>query len=99
MLPESYADAADSVILLAPATGLLGVYAVLSDWWLGRGRPRWPAMAISVGAIVTVGCHVVFTSAYGTEGAVLSVAAGAATALVVLGHWTLRDGRSHLSAA
>jgi O-antigen/teichoic acid export membrane protein len=96
VLPESYAAAADSVVLLAPATGLLGVYAVLSDWWLGTGRPRWPAIAISCGAAVTVSCQVIFTSAYGTRGAVLSVAAGAATALVVLGRWTLRDRRRRL---
>ena len=88
--PESYQSAATPLRLLAPAVAILGCYHVLSQWWLGNGRPLVPATSLSVGALLCVGCHMLLTSRYGAIGAALSITCGIGIASVILGVMTGR---------
>jgi O-antigen/teichoic acid export membrane protein len=90
VFPPSYQAAATSLRLLAPAAAMMGCYHILSQWWLGNGRPLVPATSLSVGALVCIGCHIVMTSRYGAAGAALSNTCGIAIASVILGTITGR---------
>jgi O-antigen/teichoic acid export membrane protein len=90
VFPPSYQAAASSLRLLAPAAAMMGCYHILSQWWLGSGRPLVPATSLSVGALVCIGCHLVVTARYGATGAALSNTFGIAVASVILGTITAR---------
>lgn len=90
IMPGSYARAAESLPVLAGALALMGVYTVLSQWWLGIGRAGTPAAALSFGAFVAIGLQFVLTPAHGAEGAAAAGACGVACALGALGVATAR---------
>ena len=91
LLPASYARALDPLRWLAPSLGLLGIYSVLSQWWLGSGRPGAPALSLGGGAVMTLVAHATVTRNLGAVGAGISIGIGAAFAIVVLGSLTLRQ--------
>jgi O-antigen/teichoic acid export membrane protein len=91
--PSSYADATDMLPFLAAAVGLLGIYSVMSEWWMGIGRPLPAAISLAMGATVAVAAHLVFTPRFGGIGAAVSIALGTATALLLLGRLTVRAQR------
>ncbi len=93
-LPASYARALGPLRWLAPSLGLLGVYSVLSQWWLGSGRPGAPALSLGGGALVTLIAHATVTRTLGAMGAGISIGVGAAFAIAVLGGLTLWQARS-----
>jgi O-antigen/teichoic acid export membrane protein len=97
--PSSYAAAADVLPWLAVAIGLIGIYSVLNDWWMGLGRPLRAAFSISVGALVSLGAHLILTRQYGSIGAAFAITLGAAVALVLLGAQTLRATTGSQAAA
>jgi O-antigen/teichoic acid export membrane protein len=99
LFPSSYAAAAEVLPWLAVAIGLLGIYSVLNDWWMGLGRPLPAAFSISVGALVSVGAHLILTRQYGSIGAASAIMLGAAVALVLLGAQTLRATAGSQAAA
>jgi O-antigen/teichoic acid export membrane protein len=88
--PPSFHAAATPLRLLAPAAALMGCYHILSQWWLGNGRPLVPATSLTVGALACIGCHVLLTSRYGAIGAALSTICGIGIATVILGTTTGR---------
>ena len=90
LFPESYQAAATPLRLLAPAAAIMACYHILSQWWLGNGRPLVPAASLSVGALLCVGCHMFLTSRYGAVGAALSITCGIGIASVILGVMTGR---------
>jgi O-antigen/teichoic acid export membrane protein len=90
VLPESYGRAADVLPLLAAGLAGIGVYSVLSQWWMGTGRPGLPAVSLTLGALVAIGLQYALTPAHGGTGAAWSIAGGAACALLVLGVATAR---------
>jgi O-antigen/teichoic acid export membrane protein len=90
VFPPSYSAAADVLPFLAVALGLLGIYSVMSDWWMGTGRPLPPALSLSAGAIVAVGGHLVLTRHFGGVGAAISITLGTTVGLILLGAQTLR---------
>jgi O-antigen/teichoic acid export membrane protein len=89
-LPESYSRAADVLPLLAAGLAGIGVYSVLSQWWMGIGRPGPPAVSLTLGALVAIGLQYALTPSEGATGAALAIAGGAACALLVLGAATVR---------
>jgi O-antigen/teichoic acid export membrane protein len=93
LLPTAYRGAADSVVVLAPALALLGLYSILNDWWMGLGKPMAPASSLVAGALVAAAMHFLITSRYGAVGAALAVGSGALAAMVVLGSQTARLAR------
>jgi O-antigen/teichoic acid export membrane protein len=99
VFPPSYAGATDVLPFLAVALGLLGIYSVLSDWWMGTGRPLPAATSLTVGAIVAVGAHLILTRHSAGIGAALSITLGTAVALVLLGAQTLRASTGSQPAA
>jgi O-antigen/teichoic acid export membrane protein len=90
IMPAAYDRAAESLPVLAGALALMGVYTVLSQWWLGIGRAATPAAALSFGALVAIGLQFVLTPAHGAVGAAVAGACGVACALGVLGLATAR---------
>jgi O-antigen/teichoic acid export membrane protein len=90
ILPASYHRTAGTLPVLATALALFGVYSMLSQFWLGIGRPGPPALAIAAGALVAIGLQFVLTTAHGAIGAASACACGAAFALVLLGTATVR---------
>jgi O-antigen/teichoic acid export membrane protein len=88
--PPSYEGAGDFFIVLTPALGLLGIYSVVSEWWMGSGRPLSPAIGLSAGAVCSIAAHLVLTRQYGGMGAGGAMLIGAGIALAVLGAQTLR---------
>jgi O-antigen/teichoic acid export membrane protein len=88
--PPSYHSAAESLRMLAPAAAIMGCYHILSQWWLGIGRPLVPATSLSLGALVCIGCQLILTSRYGANGAALSIICGISVASLVLGVMTVR---------
>jgi O-antigen/teichoic acid export membrane protein len=90
VLPDKYHRTAETLPVLAGALALFGVYSMLSQFWLGIGRPGPPAVAITVGALVAIGLQFVLTPEHGTIGAASACACGAACALVGLGTLTAR---------
>jgi O-antigen/teichoic acid export membrane protein len=90
VLPSAYGDATRALPALAVGLTGMGVYSVLSQWWMGVGRPGPPATALTLGALVAIGLQVVLTPPHGAVGAALSLCGGVAFALVTLGAATLR---------
>jgi O-antigen/teichoic acid export membrane protein len=90
VLPKDYAKAAASLPLLAGALAAMGVYSILSQWWMGIGRPGPPALALTCGAGVAVGLQCLLTPAHGAVGAATAIAGGVAFALCALGAATAR---------
>jgi O-antigen/teichoic acid export membrane protein len=99
VFPPSYADARAPLMTLVPAIGLVGTYSILSQWTLGVGRPWTAAVALGVGALVTLAGHAVATAQLGAPGAGLAIAAGAMTAIVVNALDTVRWLRSPATGA
>jgi O-antigen/teichoic acid export membrane protein len=93
VLPDGYGRAADSLPVLAGALSALGVYSVLSQWWLGIGRPGPPAVSLTLGAVVAIALQYALTPDHGAAGAATAVAGGVACALVILGGATARSRR------
>jgi O-antigen/teichoic acid export membrane protein len=105
VFPEDYRAAGGSLVLLAAAIGLMGGYSVLSQWWMGTGRPGPAAASLVVGALAAAAAHLVLTAQLGARGAALSTAIGALTAIAVLAAATVRhpdataSGTRHRPAA
>jgi O-antigen/teichoic acid export membrane protein/polysaccharide pyruvyl transferase WcaK-like protein len=98
-LPASFADAAESLPVLAGALAVLGVYSMLSQFWLGIAKPGSPAVALGVGALVAIGLQFVLTAPYGAVGAATAGGCGIVCALLILGARTLRDRASAIARA
>jgi O-antigen/teichoic acid export membrane protein len=90
ILPASYHDATKALPLLAAGLTGMGVYSVLSQWWMGIGRPGPPAVVLTLGALVAIGMQYALTPSHGAVGAALALGCGVAFALVTLGAATLR---------
>ena len=90
VLPGDYAHAASSLPVLAAALAAMGLYSILSQWWMGIGRPGPPALALSFGALVAIGLQVALTPAHGAIGAATAIAAGVGCASLALGAATAR---------
>jgi len=99
VFPPNYAPAAEPLRIIAPALGALAVYSIMSQWWMGRGRPVAPAVSIVSGAMVASASHLVLTSAHGAIGASFAILAGISTALVVLGVHTINQARRRVNGA
>jgi stage V sporulation protein B len=93
LFPPSYRTAVTPLRLLAVAVAILGCYIILSQWWLGRGRPSMPAVSLAIGAVICVGCLAVLTRRYGSTGAALSITCGIVIATLILGIITGRRAR------
>ena len=98
LLPASYNRAIEPLHTLAPSLGLLGVYSVLSQWWLGRGSPVAPAVSLSLGAMATLIAHATLTANLGAIGAGLAIGVGSCVALLVLGTMTMGHHRQVVRA-
>lgn len=90
ILPASYHDATKALPLLAAGLTGMGVYSVLSQWWMGIGRPGVPAAVLTLGALVAIGMQYALTPSHGAVGAAIALACGVAFALLTLGAATLR---------
>jgi O-antigen/teichoic acid export membrane protein len=90
VLPAAYAKAASSLPVIAGALAAMGLYSILSQWWMGIGRPVPPALALTFGAVVAIGLQYALTPAHGAVGAATAVAAGVGCASVALGAATAR---------
>jgi len=99
LFPASYEKATDLLVVLAPALGLVGLYSVLSQWWMGTGRSLVPAACITSGAVLAAVAETLLTPRLGAGGAAASIAAGALAAIGLLGVLTLAEvsGRWRLS--
>jgi len=95
--PETYVGAAATLPPLALAMGAVGLYSVMTQWWMGRGDPRRPAAALVIGAIATAIAHVQLDATYGGLGAAASMLIGALTAIAILlvMTWRLPDRPGH----
>jgi len=91
LFPVSYERATELLVVLAPALGLVGLYSVLSQWWMGTGRALVPAACITFGAVLAAAAETVLTPRLGAAGAAASIAVGALAALVLLGALTLAE--------
>jgi O-antigen/teichoic acid export membrane protein len=87
--PASFSGIPEVLPWLAAAMGVTGTYSILSQWWMGTGRPGPAAIALTIGAIVAVGAHLVLDPIHGPVGAAWAMALGAAIALAVLGAATI----------
>jgi len=99
--PGAYAASAGPLPWLAFALGLLGIYTVLSQWWMGIGRPGVPAFCLVVGASGALVAHLVLDVPLGALGAALSMLFGVTTALVQIAgaaavHWWRSAGRAEI---
>jgi O-antigen/teichoic acid export membrane protein len=92
VLPSDYAKAAASLPLLAAGLAGSGVYSILSQWWMGIGRPGPPAAALTFGALVAIGLQCLLTPAHGGVGAAASIVGGlgAATARIRVARGDMR---------
>ena len=95
--PAAYVDAAATLPPLAVAMGAVGLYSVMSQWWMGRGDPRRPAAALVIGAIAAAIAHLQLDPTYGGIGAAASMCIGALTSIVILlvMTWRLPDRPGH----
>jgi O-antigen/teichoic acid export membrane protein len=75
---------------LSLAVGLLGVYSVLTQWWIAIGHPLRPAFTLTAGAAATAVLQVVLTPELGATGASLAIGGGVACALLAIAPPTLR---------
>jgi O-antigen/teichoic acid export membrane protein len=89
VLPASYHDASDALPLLAAGLTGMGVYSVLSQWWMGIGRPGPPATVLTLGALVAIGMQYALTPDHGAVGAAIALGCGVGFALITLGTATL----------
>lgn len=94
VLPPAYAGAADVLPLLAAALAGMGLYSVLSQWWMGIGRPGPPAMALTFGALVTIGLQFALTPSEGGTGAAMAIGGGVACSVLALGAASIRYSRA-----
>lgn len=100
VFPSAFATHGTSLGLMAAAVGLIGVYSVLSQWWMGIGRPLVPAASLVTGALAAGAGHLALTHEYGAVGAAASIGIGAAVALVLLLAATVREyGRPEAGTA
>jgi O-antigen/teichoic acid export membrane protein len=97
LFPASYQRATGLLVLLAPALGLVGLYSVLSQWWMGTGHSLVPASCIFCGAVLAAVAQTVLTPRMGASGAAVSIALGALLALCLLGALTLAEVTGRLS--
>lgn len=97
--PESFVGAAALVPWLATAVGVIGIYSVVTQWWLGRSRPVVPAASLVVGALVASVAHLVLDPTWGGRGAALAMSGGALVALGLLGVATIRVTRASARSA
>ena len=94
VFPPTYVATGLSLGLMAAAVGLLGIYSVLSQWWMGIGRPRLPAACLVTGAVVATAAHLLLTRDQGVVGATGSIGIGALAAVALLAVATLREQRA-----
>jgi O-antigen/teichoic acid export membrane protein len=87
--PASFTGIPEVLPWLAVAMGVTGAYSILSQWWMGTGRPIPPAVALSIGAAAAVMAHLVFDPTFGSIGAAWAMGLGSAIALGVLGTATI----------
>ncbi len=90
VFPAAYAGAVELLPALALVVGLLGIYSVLSQWWMGTGRPTVPAFCLVTGAVTAALAHTVLTRQLGAVGAIGATGIGAAVAMLLLGAFTVR---------
>lgn len=93
LYPASYASATPTLRALVPALGLLGIYAVMSQWCLGAGFPKWPAWSLSLGALLAAAADLVLIPRYGAAGAGIGMTIGLCVALGMLARLLLRHAR------
>jgi O-antigen/teichoic acid export membrane protein len=91
--PAGFEGAAAIAPTLAAAMGMVGIYSVLSQWWMGRGRPVTPAVSLVVGAIAAAIAHLVLDPTAGGIGAAWAMTLGASVAIVLLGGITVLERR------
>ena len=89
--PASFGDAAKLLPFLAMAMGLMGVYSVMSQWWMGTGRATTPAVGLIIGAVMASGAHAILDGPLGATGAALAMGIGASASIVVLGTATITE--------
>jgi O-antigen/teichoic acid export membrane protein len=94
VFPATYAGAVSILPPLAAAIGILGIYSIMTQWWLGIGRPAVPALALIGGAAVATGAHLLVTARFGGTGAAASMGIGGVTAIGLLGVPTIRRLRT-----
>ena len=92
--PATFTKAASLVPWLAAAVGTIGIYSVVTQWWLGRSRPVVPATCLVIGALVAAGAHLALDPTWGGQGAAAAMLVGSAVALVLLGIATVTATRA-----
>ena len=90
VFPSSYSASPETMGFLALAVGFLGVYSVLTQWWVAVGHPFRPAFTLTAGAAATAVLQLVLTPELGATGAALAIGGGVAFALLVIAPPTLR---------
>ena len=98
LLPPAYASAAEVLPLLAAALAGMGLYSVLSQWWMGIGRPGPPALALAFGTLVTIGLQFALTPSQGGTGAAIAIGGGVTCSVMVLGAASVRHRRVRAAA-
>ena len=83
--PSTFRAAAGTLPLLAAGMGIIGVYSVLNQWWIGIGRAGLPAICLVMGAIAAGGSHLLLDVRLGGAGAAIAICVGASVAVVLLG--------------
>jgi O-antigen/teichoic acid export membrane protein len=87
--PAGYKHASGLLVLIAPAMGIVSLYSVLSQWWMGIGRSMTPAACLVVAAALAACAELVITPRAGAPGAAASMGIGGLAALALLGSLTL----------
>jgi len=90
VFPSSYSASPETMGFLALAVGFLGVYSVLTQWWIAIGHPLRPAFTLTAGAAATAVLQLVLTPELGATGAALAIGGGVACALLAIALPTLR---------
>jgi len=89
--PASYHGATKILRVMLPAYGAIGVYAVLSAWFQGVGRP-WTAVGpLLGGASLAVALQLLLTRSLGGLGPAIGNLGGAAVALTLLIYFYFRS--------
>ena len=97
--PPSFAAAASLAPLVALEIGMLGLYSVLSQWWMGTGRPLRPAVILVASALVASMVHLGLDPVLGGAGAALALLLGATVGTAILGGTTVLDVRGGQAVA